>query len=99
MATVALWRMGAARVPEAKTAVPVLLTGAVPVLLIRAVPVLQGVVQARGATMTALVPGAMARVAAQVRGAMVMVVVALAHREEACLPEIRNHFQFLLATY
>ena len=60
MATVALWPMGAVRVPGAKTAAEVLLR-AVPVLLTRAA-------QVRKVTTVALVPGAMAMtmVAAQV---------------------------------
>lgn len=82
MATVALWPMGAAR--EA------LLTMAVPALAGTT-----GAVQARGATMVALVLRAMAMVAAQVQGAMatMMDVVAQVHQEEeACLPETWNHF-------
>ena len=83
MATAALWPMGA---------VQALLTMAIPVL-----PGTTGAVQARGATMVALVPRAMAMVAAQVQGAMVtmMAVAAQAHlEEEACLPETWNHFPF-----
>jgi hypothetical protein len=87
MATVALWPMGAVRVPGVKMA-GVLLRRAVPVLLGRAVPVLLGAAQVRGATMVALVPGAMVMEAALVPGATVMV---LAHPEEACPPEVWNH--------